>query len=286
MFRSTLQLLRIPFSFFLLPVYLFALSQVKDLNPGRALLIFVIWHLLVYPASNGYNSYMDRDTGPIGGLKAPPLPTPWLFRLTLSMDVLAVVLGCLVSPLFAGCCLAYILASRAYSYRGLRLKRFPWLGYLTVVVFQGAVVFFATYHGISGNLTLEVPLLPVCASSLLIGGFYPLTQVYQHEADARDGVRTVSAVLGYSGTFIFCGLVYILGFGILAQYFTQIHQVKRFLSIQVYFLPVLIYFIAWFSAVRRDHHKADHVHTMRMNWLAASAANAAFGTLLIWSCFE
>jgi 1,4-dihydroxy-2-naphthoate octaprenyltransferase len=286
MFRSTVQLLRIPFSFFLLPVYLFALSQVKDPVPVRALVIFVIWHLLVYPASNGYNSYMDRDTGPIGGLKAPPMPTPQLFRLTLSMDVLAVVLGFCVSPLFGGCCLAYILASRAYSYRGLRLKRFPWLGYATVVVFQGAVVFAATYHGCSRDLTLHIPLEPTLASSFLIGGFYPLTQVYQHEADARDGVRTVSAVLGYTGTFLFCGLVYIAGFIILALYFARLHQVTRFLGIQAFFLPVLIYFITWFSGVRKDHRKADHVHTMRMNWLAAAAANAAFGTLLIWSQFE
>ncbi|TDX00228.1 UbiA family prenyltransferase [Dinghuibacter silviterrae] len=286
MFRSTVQLLRLPFSFFLLPVYLFALSQVKDPAPVRALLIFVIWHLLVYPASNGYNSYMDRDTGPIGGLKAPPMPTPWLFRVTLAMDVLAVILSFCVSPVFGCCCLAYIGASRAYSYRGLRLKRFPWLGYGTVVVFQGAVVFAATYHGCSRDLTLHIPVAPVVASSLLIGGFYPLTQVYQHEADARDGVRTVSAVLGYTGTFLFCGLVYLAGFAVLALYFARIHQVIRFLSIQAFFLPVLIYFVAWFSGVRKDHRKADHVHTMRMNWLAAAAANAAFGTLLIWSQFE
>jgi hypothetical protein len=36
--RSTLQLLRLPFSFFLMPVYWFALSQVVDreLGPGAA----------------------------------------------------------------------------------------------------------------------------------------------------------------------------------------------------------------------------------------------------------
>jgi 1,4-dihydroxy-2-naphthoate octaprenyltransferase len=286
MFRSTVRLLRFPFSFFLLPVYLFALSQVPHIDLGRAILIFVIWHGLVYPASNGYNSYMDRDTGPIGGLKTPPPPTPWLFPVTLSMDVGAVLLGWWVSFAFAGCVLAYILASRAYSYRGLRLKRYPWTGYATVVVFQGAVVFYATYTGSAKMPVATIPWWPMCASSLLIGGFYPLTQIYQHDADARDGVRTVSAVLGYTGTFVFCAVVYALGFAILAQYFDHIHQVKRFLSIQAFFLPVVIYFIAWFAAVRRDRRKADHVHTMRMNWLASAAANAAFGTLLIWSTFE
>ena len=53
---STLRLLRLPFSFFLMPVYWFALSQVVEKDWTRAILIFVILHLLVYPASNGYNS--------------------------------------------------------------------------------------------------------------------------------------------------------------------------------------------------------------------------------------
>src|SRR5258708_37512609 len=111
---STLQLLRLHFSFFLMPVYWFALSQVADRDWGRALLIFIILHGLVYPASNGYNSYMDRDTGSIGGIKHPLQPTRQLFQLTLIMDGLALLLACLVSPWFATGLACYILASRAY----------------------------------------------------------------------------------------------------------------------------------------------------------------------------
>lgn len=284
--RHTLQLLRIPFSLFLLPVFLFALSQVNGIDPWKTVLVFFIWHVLVYPASNGYNSYMDRDTGPIGGIKAPPPPPPGLFRVTLAMDTAAILLGFVVAPLFALCIIAYILASRSYSYRGIRLKRYPWAGYLTVVVFQGAVVFFATWYGCSTAPSLHVPFLPLCVSSLLIGGFYPLTQIYQHREDARDGVRTISYVLGYSGTFFFCAVVYAAGFSLLALYFQQLGQVKKFLYVQLFFFPVLIYFVNWFIKVRKDSGNADHVHTMRMNWLASSAANAAFGTLLIWSHSE
>src|SRR5580692_11065251 len=112
MLRQTLRLLRIPFSFFLLPVFLFAVSQVVQWNINRTLLIFFIWHILIYPASNGYNSYMDRDEGPIGGLKSPPPPPPALFKVTLTMDVLAILLSLVISPIFAACILAYILASR------------------------------------------------------------------------------------------------------------------------------------------------------------------------------
>src|SRR5580700_9150822 len=93
--RSTLQLLRLHFSIFLMPVYWFAVGQVdpQERDWSRALLVFLILHLLVYPASNGYNSYMDRDDGPIGGLQHPLAPTRQLFLVTLGMDVLALLLG-------------------------------------------------------------------------------------------------------------------------------------------------------------------------------------------------
>src|SRR5260221_9854044 len=117
--QSTIQLLRFHFSLFLLPVYLFALSQLPDINSGRAILIFIILHVLVYPASNGYNSYMDRDDGPIGGLAHPLQPTRQLFWVTLIMDLVAVALGFIIGLWFVAGLAVYILASRAYSYRGI-----------------------------------------------------------------------------------------------------------------------------------------------------------------------
>jgi 1,4-dihydroxy-2-naphthoate octaprenyltransferase len=66
-----------------MPVYWFALCRVDHVNWSNAILIFLILHLLVYPASNGYNSYMDRDTSPIGGLQNPMEPTRQLFFVTV-----------------------------------------------------------------------------------------------------------------------------------------------------------------------------------------------------------
>ena len=180
---STVQLLRFHFSFFLMPVYWFALSQVADINIGNAILIFIILHGLVYPASNGYNSYMDRDTGSIGGIENPQLPTRQLYYTTVVMDVAALLLSLLISVYFFVGILAFIAASRAYSYRGIRLKQYPILGYLNVIFFQGAVIYFLVTHGSSQLKTVYFPVIPMLASSLLVGGFYPLTQIYQHQQD-------------------------------------------------------------------------------------------------------
>src|SRR6516164_3838752 len=92
-YPSTWQLLRFHFSFFLMPVFWFALTQIIQIDWGRAVLIFFILHLLVYPSSNGYNSYMDSDQSSIGGLKNPPQPSMQLFYLSVLMDLIAICLG-------------------------------------------------------------------------------------------------------------------------------------------------------------------------------------------------
>lgn len=264
-----------------MPVYWFALSQTKNIDTGNSILVFVILHLLVYPASNGYNSYMDRDTGSIGGIKNPMQPTKQLFYITVIMDIVAIALSCSISIYFALGIMAYILASRAYSYRGIRLKKYPIAGYITVVFFQGAVTFFLVMHGSSTEKTLQVPAAGMLAASLLIGGFYPLTQIYQHQQDKTDGVNTLSILLGYNGTFIFTAIIYIFAVAALAYQMISQYQLDSFLIIQLFFLPVLAYFFWWYSKVRREHNAASFVNTMRMNMLASTCTNAAFITLFL-----
>lgn len=276
--RSTIQLLRFPFSFFLLPVYLFALGMVPVIDVWAAVMIFIILHLLVYPSSNGYNSYMDRDEGSIGGLEKPMQPTRQLFYLSMIMDAVAIALSFLISNFFATGIIAYILASRAYSYRGIRLKQYPVAGYATVVLFQGALAFTLVYHGCSADRTLHIPPGGIIAAALLIGAFYPITQVYQHEADRKDGVTTLSAMLGYRGTFIFTACLYAAAMAVLAWLYWQ--RPVNFLIIATAMLPALVYFFRWTKAVWKDTAMADFRRTMQMNLIASLCSNLAFFIIL------
>ena len=278
---STIQLLRFRFSVFLLPVYLFALSQVPEINWWHAFLIAIILHLLVYPSSNGYNSYMDRDESPIGGIEKPMQPTEELKTVSAIMDITAVLAAFFISLPFAIALLLYITASRLYSNRRIRLKKYPLTGYLTVVVFQGAVTFFMVYHGCSISKTTAVPYLPMIASSMLIGGFYPLTQIYQHDSDLRDGVKTLSYLLGYKGTFLYTGIIYTLAMALMGLYFFQTGNNINTVILAIAMLPVLVYFFRWATMVWKDFSKADFKHTMRMNELASACTNIGFVSILI-----
>jgi 1,4-dihydroxy-2-naphthoate octaprenyltransferase len=274
--RSTIQLLRFHFSFFLMPVFWFALSQVVKPDLLRALLIFIIIHILIYPSSNGFNSYMDRDEGSIGGLKTPLQPTRQLIYICLFMDLLAVLFGLFISKYFVFATVIYILASRAYSARSIRLKKYPLAGFATVVICQGALIFFMVYHGTHPLLSLRVPTLGMISASLLIGGFYPLTQIYQHSSDMKDGVRSISSELGIRGTFIFCGIVYGISFLVLSYFFLISLEIKELLILSASMLPILVYFIKWAAQVWRNPSLADFRHTMRMNVIASCCTCIGF----------
>ncbi len=269
-----------------MPLYWFALSQTPSINWVDAILIFIVLHVLVYPSSNGYNSYMDRDEEAIGGLEKPLQPTEQLFYTTILMDTLAIILSLLVSKYFALGILIYIFASRAYSYRGIRLKKYPIIGYLTVVVFQGVLTFVLVYYGASVEKVFEIPASATIGAALLIGGFYPLTQIYQHEADKKDGVTTISYLLGYRGTFIFTAIVYALAFAALAYWFIASLQQTKFIVLQLFFIPVLIYFFMWAKKVWKDTSEANFKNTMQMNLRASICTNLAFITILIFRFFE
>jgi 4-hydroxybenzoate polyprenyltransferase len=270
--KNTLKLLRVPFSIFLMPVFLLAISQAEILAWDKAIWAFLIIHLLVYPASNGYNSYVDRDETPIGGLENPPMPTEGLFYLTLLMDAAAFVLAFIfVKPLFAICVVAYILASRAYSTRQIRLKKYAYAGFLIVVVFQGAFTYYMTSIAVdsAGFQLTRANLYILLAASLQIAGAYPLTQIYQHEEDLKDGVTTISYKLGYIGTFIFTTLMFVLCNVFYFLYFKESQQMLSFYILQAFFLPSILYFAWWFYEVSKDKMQANFKNTMRMNAISS-----------------
>lgn len=282
--KNTIKLLRIPFSFFLMPVFLLALSQAQEIDLPYALISFLIIHLLVYPASNGYNSYIDKDTGSIGGIERPPQPTKALLYVTVAMDLLALALGAmLINYEFSLCLLVYILASKAYSSTWIRLKKYAVAGFLTVVIFQGAFTYYMSVAGITGQLMQldKAAVFILLACSFQIAGAYPLTQIYQHEQDKQDGVITLSYRLGYRRTFFFtiamfaaCNVFYFL-------YFDHIRRVSQFYLVQLFFLPLVAYFMYWFYKVWKDTRYASFKYAMGMNLIAALCMNACFTVLLI-----
>jgi len=284
--------LRLHFSLLLMPVFLFAISQIKEINIIDAITLFLILHLLIYPASNIFNSFYDRDEGSVGGLKNPPPSNIKMLWLANLLDIIAITASALlinfneILPI-----LVYIIVSRLYSYRPIRLKKYPYIGFLTIFLFQGALTYYMTTRLSSQYNTIgclpafwkspqEASLFAMLATSFQIGAIYPLTQIYQHESDLADGVTTLSYKLGYRGTFIFAGIMF--GIATLFYYLhfkqTYINSFYLFTAVQV---PIIGYFVYWASKVWKDTNYADYKHTMYMNVIAAVVLNLFFLYLVL-----
>lgn len=278
---STLLHLRIPFSYFLLPVYLFALGISPNFGESRLLWSFLIIHLFLYPASNGFNSYFDKDEKSIGGLKNPPPVNKSLYYVSIGFDVIAILLAYLkISLLFAVMILVYGLISKAYSHPLTRLKKYPIIGWLTVGVFQGFFTFLMCYVGINDfeldNLLKAKVMVPASLSTLMLLGSYPMTQIYQHEEDAKHGDKTMSMLLGIRGTFIFVQLVFAIASVGYFLYFKSFHSIEYGFAFLLCLLPVVIFFMAWFYRSYRDSSKVNYSSTMWLNFISATCLNTFF----------
>lgn len=279
--RSSISHLRIPFSLFLMPVFLFALALTPNLNGDRLLLVFLALHLFLYPSSNGYNSFFDRDEESIGGLKHPPKVTPDLYWLSQGFFLIALILGAMISLGFAGMLLVYGLVSMAYSHPRIRIKKYPWASWIIAGFFQGYFTFAMAYAGLSDLgwdvIVKQHVIIPGLLTSLMLWGNYPLTQVYQHREDSKRGDRTLSLKLGIKGTFLFSALFFALTGAAFIWYFLDRGQDQIIWVYLGAMAPIILFFLIWFGFVNQNPEKyASYSWAMGMNSLSALALNAFF----------
>lgn len=267
-----------------MPVFLFALALSPQVDWVNAVVVFVCLHLFLYPASNGYNSYFDKDEKSIGGLKFPPAVTKRLYQAALLFDGIALALGLFISWEFALMLAMYGLVSKAYSHPGIRLKKYAIGSWLVAGFFQGAFTFWMAWMGIMqmGFDELSAGLwFPALLTSAILWGSYPMTQIYQHEEDAKRGDYTLSYRLGIRGTFIFTAGMFAVGSGLFFWYFMQQHSLTIAWAFLIAMAPVVGYFHYWFFKVLRNAAYADFDHTMRLNFISALMLNAFFVWLYV-----
>ena len=284
--RSSWLHLRIPFSYYLMPVFFFSLAISPNLSAQPLLWTFIIVHLFLYPASNGYNSYFDKDEKSIGGLKNPPKVKKDLYYLSLLFDAVAIVLALIkISLVFAIMIFIYGLISKAYSHPAIRLKKYPIAGWLIVSLFQGLFAFVMCYIGINRfppeNALRASVVIPGLLSSALLMGTYPMTQVYQHEEVSIRGDKTFSLMLGVRGTFLFVGALFsIVSIGYILYFNAFFINNYAWVFLGAMF-PVIVFFLYWFLRVIQNESKADHKHTMWLNFISATCLNIFFIYLLL-----
>jgi 1,4-dihydroxy-2-naphthoate octaprenyltransferase len=283
--RDTILHLRLPFSFFLLPVFWFGISQAEHINIVTAAIVFIALHFFIYPGSNIYNSYMDKDTGSIGGLKHPPPVTRRLYYASIVVDVaglaICAIAGWKLMLVMAG----YVAFSKAYSWEGIRLKKYGYLAWASVMFFQGGYTYMLANMAAENQVDFAwftaQHLESMLFASLVIGGFYPLTQIYQHTEDSVRGDLTISYKLGIRGTFIFAIVLFLGGCAVALHYFREYHRISHFYIFIICLAPVIIYFLYWFVKTLRNPAAADYNHSMLMTRISSVCMVSCFTVIML-----
>jgi len=288
--KSSILHLRIPFSYFLMPTYLFALNCAEKPILWKTVLVFFILHFLLYPASNSYNSYYDRDTDSIGLLKNPPPVEKELLTVSLMLDALAVLFSLLIGWLFTAAVFFYGLASKAYSHNKIRVKKMPVLSLIGVGFIQGAFTFLLSFWGIQDISITEILntqiLFAAVISSLFLTAAYPMTQVYQHKADGERGDISFSMLLGIKGTFLFCAVFIALAIVCFVLYFLSYYGLLIAAFFILFIAPVAAFFAYWMVITFRDKSKANYDNTMRLNFISSTALNTFMILLMAANHFK
>ena len=214
--------LRLHFQLLLAPIFLWGYFLAGQ-RPNRDFwLAFLAFHVFLYGGITAFNSYYDRDEGPVGGLANPPPVTKALLPFSLVILGLGVLLAVLVNLSFLTIYLLISGMGLAYSYPGIRLKSRPLGGLVTVGLGQGILAGLGGWVA-AAPLTLldSLSWLGILAMTFITVGFYPLTQIYQIEEDLARGDLTFAAWVGPKGVFRFAislqGLAALLLVGVVAQ---------------------------------------------------------------------
>lgn len=209
--------LRLPFQLLLAPIFMLG-AFLADARPGaRVLLAFLAVHVGIYGGMTAFNSYYDRDRGPIGFLKHPARASRFVRDAALAIQIGAVLVLLALRPVVAAPAAALVAMGIAYSHPRWRWKANLGASLAAVGIGQGLLAFEigALSAGAAPARLLEPPFAVAALGAALVTlGLYPITQVYQIEEDRARGDRTLAVALGWRPALVIAALLLGAGAGL------------------------------------------------------------------------
>jgi 4-hydroxybenzoate polyprenyltransferase len=286
--------LRLSFSLVLTPLFIWGiyLARPGPIAWAQVIAAYLIIHVLLYGGMNAFNSYYDRDEGPIGALLEPPPIDRTVMIVALVTKALALAAGLVLSMRFGLLVGLGIVFSVLYSHPRWRWKARPFFAAIFVFVGQGvlgvlwgwtAATAGASYENLIAALWPWDGLrsLAILSAACWTLGFYPLTGVYQIAADSQQGVRTLAVALGLDGCFVFAAVFATLGgLGIWLVLLAQGAYWVMAIS-ALYMLGAAIYTWRWYRRCGGLTPRENQRTLMRLSYLNGLVFSLLFLSLVL-----
>jgi 4-hydroxybenzoate polyprenyltransferase len=273
--------LRLHFQLLLSPIFLWGFLLAGGRFGSEAVWAFLIFHVFLYGGATAFNSAYDRDVGPVGGLERPPPVARELLPFSLGVLAVGWLLSATVNWAFFWIYGGILVLAVAYSHQTVRWKAGPWTSLTTIFVGQGMLGSLGGWSAANTALADALELQAVVgllAASLIVIGFYPMTQLFQVDEDRARGDRTIAVAWGPARCFRLSQVALLFGgFALVSVIFARYTEGEALLASG--------FFVALLAAVERWRRRFDpraittNFHrAMRLN----AAAALALATYVLW----
>lgn len=225
--------LRLHYQFFILSGgFLLGGLMAGQMDAGQFWLQFLNVHLLLFGGATAFNSWWDKDEGPVGGLKHPPGMSAWMRPASVVLMFggwgISIQQGVFYFAIYGVSLILFWL----YSTPVARWKGNPILSLVAIGVSTGFNSVLLGTIAAGGIITWNVSISAAGASFILLS-LYPVSQVYQMEEDRARGDQTFAIEYGLTGVKRFFTPAFFGGLILLCSGLYMQHP-----------LPALIFFIS------------------------------------------
>lgn len=259
--------LRLHYQFFILSGgYLLSSLFIENLNWNQFWLQFLNVHILLFGGATAYNSYWDKDEGPIGGLKSPPKMTRWMWLTSLSMQIAGLGWALNINANYVIVYMVSLILFWLYSTPLARWKGKPLLSLLAIGISTGTNSFLMGYIA-GSNLPLSFNEgITAFGVACIILSLYPVSQLFQFEEDRSRGDITFAIKYGLKGVRWLYVLLFPIGVLIISW---LLYLTKSWMGMLFFFasLPAFIYIsvVLW----RLEGKRHEYTKVMRIKFLAS-----------------
>lgn len=212
--------------------YLISVLFSEQTDWKRFFILFFVIHALLFGGATAYNSYWDKDEGPVGGLKNPPKMEKWMQTASLLLMGSGLWFSLKVSNFFTVLYMISFFLFWAYSSPVLRWKGRPFLSLFTIGISTGSNSFLMGVLALGNEIEMEHWITSVGVACMLTA-MYPVSQLFQMEEDSKRGDITFTIRYGKKGI-----LWLFLGLNSLGTLFVS-YGLSRFSMILAFLFPVI-----------------------------------------------
>jgi 4-hydroxybenzoate polyprenyltransferase len=240
-------------------------SRIGD--TGTFILLFLLVYIFLFGGANAYNSYFDKDKGPIGGLEHPPKMTKWMYFAAWAVQIVGLAVSFIFHlPLFSFLFFISLVSFWLYSSPVFKFKAKPLLSFLVIgagTVFSTTLMGYIAAGGDSISLSLTFGAI---GATLIVLSMYPFSQAYQVEEDKERGYDTFAVRYGVRGIKINYLVLFLPGVLLMAYSFVS----NMALAAAVLIVGLLAYVFNWQVVKTITGNQREYKKIMRAKYFSGA----------------